>query len=80
MVVSALPELKGLVDERCALTVPTRSPESIAIATARLLHDQALSETLTEEGLRIFNDSFLLERIVAEMAMLYRETAKYQAP
>jgi glycosyltransferase involved in cell wall biosynthesis len=75
MVVSALPELEGLVDDRCALTVATRTPGDIAQAIKLLLEDDGLAKNLAEAGWRVFEENFRLEQIAEKMAVLYREVA-----
>ena len=76
MVVSELSELEGVIDQRCALTVPTKSPADIAKAAAQLLDDQTLSRRLAVAGEQLFEQNFLLSSIVSEMASLYRKISK----
>ena len=75
IVVSDLPELQGIVDSRCCVKVPTRSPKALCSAISSLLQTPELSKQLVQTARHRFEEQFLLNNVVKEMASLYRRVA-----
>jgi glycosyltransferase involved in cell wall biosynthesis len=67
-------------DDRCALLVPTRAPDELAEAIARLLGDPGLGAALGVQGRDIFQERFTLQRSTERMVALYRRVAQGSTP
>ncbi len=71
--VDGIPE--AVADGESGLLVPSRDPEALAAAIVRLLDDPEQRSRMGEAGQRIVRERFGLERMVDELAAVYRGVA-----
>lgn len=80
IVTTDLPELQGIIDDRSAVKVPTRSAPNLSRAIAYLLDNPEKAESLAVEAKKTFEKNFLLDEITCKMADLYKSLGSGAPP
>jgi len=74
IVATDIPQLREVVDERCALLVPPERPERLSFAIVTVLDDRDAAQRRTRVARLVFDRRFTIDRIADEMLAFYERS------
>ena len=76
IVATDIPQLREVVDERCALLVPPERPERLSFAIAAVLDDRDAAQRRAQVARLVFGRRFTIDRIADEMLAFYERSIR----